>query len=100
MHLTFISTYTCDSEISLPVVNILKRLHYEKKYTCTCTVYTLLLICLAAILCCSLSTLDIRGRSAVADTVLARISGKGSNVTGLTSEVSAAVLWAEKMENP
>ena len=59
-----------------------------------------LLICLAAILCCSLSTLDIRGRSAVADTVLARISGKGSNVTGLSSEVSAAVLWAEKMENP
>ena len=96
MHLTFISTYTCDIELSL--VNILKRLHYEKKYTCT--VYILLLICLAAILCCSLSTLDIRGRSAVADTVLARISGKGSNVTGLTSEVSAAVLWAEKMENP
>lgn len=60
-----------------------------------------LLMCLAVILCCSLSMLEIRGRSAVAVTVLARISGKGSNVTWLTSVVSsAAAFWAENIENP
>lgn len=60
-----------------------------------------LLMCLAVILCCSFSMLEIRGRSAVAVTVLARISGKGSNVTWLTSVVSsAAAFWAENKENP
>lgn len=77
----------------MPIQKVESRKIYKKRSG--------LLMCLAVILCCSLSMLEIRGRSAVAVTVLARISGKGSNVTWLTSVVSsAAAFWAENIENP